>query len=270
MLPPGMASQHYSPQSPLQQQPSPNFQQPSQQLPMQPQPQQQPQQHNAQPALSMPPPIVPTSRPTDPTDLADALASAGIDLKEEEARLAAFSATNGIGNGIGGGGAGLATGPFANGYGAARGYPQVLSAEEQAEQVKRQQAERRANHFNDPFLTPTVLSNRIYKKTVAESLGKPFTLASSNGVMQTAGPAADVVTLLSLATSDRLKGLITRSIALARRRRTSTIVPQEWVPRVKGATPDPSSAISPRGGTKRTHVRVCSLRHYLPRYCRVL
>ena len=179
----------------------------------------------------MPPPTAPVSKPTDPNDLADALTSAGIDLKEEEARLASFSAGGGVGS--------YAIDPYT-------GMP--VSAEDAHAMEVRRRAQLRTNHLNDPFLNPQVLSNRLLNKTRTENC-TAFTL---DPAMAAGNQNTDIVTLLSLACRDRLNALLTRSTALAKvRRRPQTQITGEWADHVKGANaegrPDSASATSPTG-----------------------
>ncbi|KAL0635532.1 hypothetical protein Q9L58_005463 [Maublancomyces gigas] len=175
----------------------------------------------------MPPPA---SKPTDPTDLADALTSAGIDLKEEEARLTASTVDE-------------SRGP--------------LNDDEAARIVQRRAAESRTSHLQSPFLEPHILSNRLFRKT-RDSQCQSFTLNTGHGQIVTAGPAADIATLLSLACKERLNQFLTRAVFLARaRRRAQNVVTGEWADSVKGASPDvkaavPDSAISPGNPLKRS------------------
>lgn len=175
----------------------------------------------------MPPPA---SKPTDPTDLADALTSAGIDLKEEEARLTASTSS-------------------AN--------PLASSSDEEAARIyHRRQAEMRAAHLTDPFLQPEILSNRLFRKT-RDSACQLFTLNAGNGTIVTHGQQADIATLLSLGCKERLNQFITRAVVLARaRRRAQNVVSGEWADSVKGASVDPKaipdSAISPGNPLKRS------------------
>lgn len=175
----------------------------------------------------MPPPA---SKPTDPTDLADALTSAGIDLKEEEARLTASTVDE-------------SRGP--------------LNDDEAARIVQRRAAESRASHLQSPFLEPHILSNRLFRKT-RDSQCQSFTLNTGHGQIVTGGPAADIATLLSLACKERLNQFLTRAVFLARaRRRAQNVVTGEWADSVKGASPDvkavvPDSAISPGNPLKRS------------------
>lgn len=177
----------------------------------------------------MPPPTAPVSKPTDPNELADALTSAGIDLKAEEAQLAQFATASTTSS-------------------AAAQYPgQQISEQEIRDKALRRQAEFRTQHFNDPFLAPQILSNRLCRKTRAESCSL-YTLRDNDGNIAGAGPNADIAVLLSLATRERIIGLVTRGAALAKaRRRPQTLVQGEWADRVKGVTPElaPISAVSP-------------------------
>ncbi|KAL7267338.1 hypothetical protein RUND412_010082 [Rhizina undulata] len=199
--------------------------------------QQQQQQHAS---TSMPPPSAPPSKPTeaplkptDPSDLADALTSAGIDLKEEEAKLASFS---------------TGTGSASNSYLDPSLPP---NSDEAYRLAQRRQAETRAVHLNNPFVDPRALSNRLLKKT-REAHCKEFTLRDQTaGQVMTSGPQADIVTLLSLACKERVTALLNRSIVLGRtRRRGHNVVTGEWANFVKGYNPDnkPDSTtmISPR------------------------
>lgn len=160
----------------------------------------------------MPPPTAPASKPTDPTDLADALTSAGIDLKEEEARLAQFSNTG-----------------FQHGYNVDPYTGQPLSAEDAMRIEHRRRAALKANHLNDPFLHPNVLAGILANKTRTENCNQ--------FVFDASGAGHDIVTLLSLAASERLKTLLTRSTALAKvRRRPQTTITGEWADKIAGAT----------------------------------
>ncbi|KAA8892833.1 transcription initiation factor TFIID component TAF4 [Sphaerosporella brunnea] len=179
----------------------------------------------------MPPPTAPASKPTDPTDLADALTSAGIDLKEEEARLAS------------GGGHGMSFNVDP--------YTGALSQEDAHRMEQRMRAQGRAIHTNDPFLNFTVLSNRILNKTHAENCSA-FSIADNN--QPSHNQNVELITLVSLAARERLKTLLTRSMALAKvRRRPQTHITGEWADCVEGVTPeirpDGGSAVSPRGGS---------------------
>ena len=201
----------------------------------------------------MPPPATtnPTSKPIDPTDLADALTSAGIDLKEEEARLASG-------------------GTYTAEY---NGYPGMPLSQEEAD--LRMWAAVKANHLHDPFLDAQVLSNRLLIKTRNEGCTS-FTI--SDPAMPAHKENMDVVTLLSLACRERLNSLLTRSTALARvRRRPQTHITGEWADRVMGVTPEirpgapPGSAgsvlsaISPGSNSlKRETTTLC------PRVCRIV
>ncbi|KAG0636927.1 hypothetical protein HOY80DRAFT_925010 [Tuber brumale] len=166
------------------------------------------QQQQQLASSSMPPPSAPASKPTDPTDLADALTSAGIDLKEEEARLHIESNVSSL-------------------------------PEDQAIRiVQRRYAESRANHLNNPFLEAPVLANRLLRKT-REAHCQPFTLTNSAGHAMTTGTQADTVALLSLAARERVNQILTRAIVLARSRRKATnVVIGDWADAVKDATPD--------------------------------
>ena len=165
----------------------------------------------------MPPPATtnPASKPIDPTDLADALTSAGIDLKEEEARLASG-------------------GNYTAQY---NGYPGMpLSQEEANRQELRKRASVKANHLHDPFLNAHILSNRLLNKTQNEGCA-PFTIGDLS--MPVHKENMDIVALLSLACRERLTSLLSRSTALARvRRRPQTHITGEWADRVMGVTPD--------------------------------
>ncbi|KAI5820262.1 transcription initiation factor TFIID component TAF4 [Pyronema omphalodes] len=208
-------------------------QQQQQQFQQQQQQQQQipPQQQQQQQAMnSMPPPTAPASKPTDPTDLADALTSAGIDLKEEEARLAQFSNTG-----------------FQHGYNVDPYTGQPLSAEDAMRIEHRRRAALKANHLNDPFLHPNVLAGILANKTRAENCNQ--------FVFDASGAGHDIVTLLSLAASERLKTLLTRSTALAKvRRRPQTTITGEWADRIAGATTEGgtnATSSSPKNNLKR-------------------
>jgi len=117
---------------------------------------------------------------------------------------------------------------------------------------QRRRAVLRANHLNDPFLNPQVLSNRLHNKTRTENctaftLGDPAAATSQN---------ADIVTLLSLACRERLNMLLTRSTVLARvRRRPQTIITGDWADYVEGVTPevrqDSAGAVSPKGTSQK-------------------
>ncbi|KAF8545456.1 transcription initiation factor TFIID component TAF4, partial [Trichophaea hybrida] len=237
--------QQYSPapQQPMQQYPVQSQQPPQQQQPQfvhqqqlqyqqyQQQQQQQQQQQNA--ANSMPPPTVPASKPTDPTDLADALTSAGIDLKEEEARLAQFSSG----------------GSFGGSYNVDPYTGMPVSQEDVQRVEQRRRAALRANHLNDPFLNPQVLSNRLLSKLRAEN-----TTSTLGDTAAAPNQNADILALLSLACRERLNTLLTRSTVLARvRRRPQTIITGEWADYVEGVTPevrpDSGSAVSPQGAS---------------------
>lgn len=179
----------------------------------------------------MPPPTAPASKPTDPNDLADALTSAGIDLKEEEAQLASFCSGGSVPR------------PFnPDPY---NGVP--LSKEDARKLEVRRRAEMNINHANNPFLSFAGLSNVLLNKTLAQNC-KPFTLSDPAGNISLSGQNADIITLLSLACRDRLNSLITRSIALAKaRRRPQTHVTGEWADQVINGI-RPESVISPRTG----------------------
>ncbi|RPA99531.1 hypothetical protein L873DRAFT_1767248 [Choiromyces venosus 120613-1] len=166
------------------------------------------QQQQQQASSSMPPPSAPASKPTDPTDLADALTSAGIDLKEEEARLHVESNVSSL-------------------------------PEDQAIRiVQRRYAESRANHLNNPFLETPVLANRLSRKT-REAHCQQFSLTNNAGQVMTTGTQADTVALLSLAARERVNQILTRAIVLARSRRKATnVVIGDWADAVKDAALD--------------------------------
>ena len=166
----------------------------------------------------MPPPSAPASKPTDPTDLADALTSAGIDLKEEEARLSHFT----------------------------RAGPGTLLEDEATRLVQRRYAESRAHHLANPFLETPVLSSRLHRKT-KDTQCQPFVLNTTTQPPPQGGQA-DIIALLSLGARERVNQIMTRAIVLARTRRKGTnVVTGEWANAVRGATLDngPASAISP-------------------------
>jgi hypothetical protein len=187
----------------------------------------------------MPPPTAPASKPTDPTDLADALTSAGIDLKEEEARLASGGGHHGMSYNVD---------PYT-------GAP--LSQADAQRMEQRRQAQQRASHMNDPFLNPSLLSSRLFNKTRAENCN-PFSITEPT--LPNHAQNVEIVTLLSLACRERLKTLLTRSMALAKaRRRPQTHITGEWADYVEGVTPevrpgalDGASAVSPKGIKRET------------------
>lgn len=159
---------------------------------------------------SMPPPTTPASqKQTDPSDLADALTAAGVDLKAEEAQMSAFVPPN---------------------------VPQ--SQQEQYANALRRQAEIRANHMNDPFLHPRRLNDVLHKKTLAEGL-PAFNLHNVNGEIQFHGAQADIAALLSLAARERMRDLITRGATMAKaRRRPQGVITGEWATMIEGETPE--------------------------------
>ncbi|TGZ83315.1 hypothetical protein EX30DRAFT_304589, partial [Ascodesmis nigricans] len=185
---------------------------------MTPPAQQQQQQQQQQQLNSMPPPTTPASKPTDPNDLADALTSAGIDLKAEEAQLASF----------------VPGGP--------------RSQEEIYQQAMRQQAEHRSHHLNNPFLNPRAVNQILLKKTTSDHC-QPFNVIEPNGAISLAGQGADIMTLLSLASRERMRDLLTRAVALAKaRRRPQGIIHGPWADQVAGVKPEmkiPDATISP-------------------------
>lgn len=192
----------------------------------------------------MPPPTAPASKPTDPTDLADALTSAGIDLKEEEARLAQSSSGAGFGGSYN-------VDPHT-------GLPASLDDAQKAEQRRR--VILRANHLNDPFLEPRALTSRLASKTRAENCAE-FVAPDATAPPATTAAAAvaasqstDIVTLLSLACRERLNTLLNRSSALAKvRRRPQSTISGEWADYIEGVTPEirqeSIGAVSPKGGS---------------------
>lgn len=137
---------------------------------------------------------------TDTNELADALASAGIDLKEEEAHLSM---------------------PINNSF---QGLNPVESMN------IRRDAESRANHALNPFINTRVLQNKI--RTKAREHNMNLGIAVQQGI---GSVSQDVTTFLSLAMRERLHGLVTRSIVLARQRRAGTgMISGEWGAFVKG------------------------------------
>lgn len=157
---------------------------------------------------SMLPPPPPSQQPgggggqppkaTDTNELADALASAGIDLKEEEAHLSMPVNSN-------------------------------ISGINAAESLSiRRDAELKANHALNPFVNTRVLQNKIRAKAREHNM----TLGMSQGLGTV---SQDITTYLSLAMRERLHGLVTRSIVLARQRRVGNgMISGEWGAFVKG------------------------------------
>lgn len=178
-------------------------------------------------SMSMAPPPVPAqqgnnqgqaAKGTDTNVLADALASAGIDIKEEEAQLA------NLGNQSGAPTAASSfqstvDGSFGPGYGQA--------GVDEAARLRRI-AEIKANHANDPFLNARQLAMKVYEVSKNNKLGNAFV---GGGV----SPSVDVQTLISLAAKERIATLLTRAVAIGRQRRQANgIITGEWAPLVKG------------------------------------
>lgn len=135
---------------------------------------------------------------TDTNELADALASAGIDLKEEEAHLSMPMTAS---------------------------FPGLNPHE--SLHIRRN-AELKANHALDPFIDPRVLHTRIRAKAKEQNM----TLSAQQGIGIV---SQDITTFLSLAMRERVHGLITRSIVLARQRRAGNgMISGEWGAFVKG------------------------------------
>ncbi|KAF8462911.1 transcription initiation factor TFIID component TAF4 [Kalaharituber pfeilii] len=145
----------------------------------------------------------PAMKPTDTNELADALASAGIDLKEEEAHLVMPS--------------------------------HAIPGANAAESMNlRKAAELKANHALNPFLNIRVLQSKIRAKAREHNMtlgvGQQQQQQGAMGMV-----SQDITTFLSLAMRERLAGLVTRSIVLARQRRVGTgMISGEWGPYVKG------------------------------------
>ena len=154
-------------------------------------------------------------RATDTNELADVLASSGIDLREEEAHLTLPSHLQ---------------------------YPaHNLAATTAAHLTARRQAELKANHANNPFLNARAMQNKIRLKARENNMTLGASLQQQQQQQQVGAQAPvgmvaqDITTFLSLGTRERLAGLLTRSVVLARQRRVGNgSISGEWGSFVKG------------------------------------
>ncbi|RPA73871.1 hypothetical protein BJ508DRAFT_418869 [Ascobolus immersus RN42] len=163
---------------------------------------------------------------TDTTELADALASAGIDLREEEANLSNLPLDPPPGSVFHGHlGPG---GPYPPGT---HGFMQVGpngALVFTPEQRARQDAQIRSNHQNNPFLNLRMAQFRVVNLARDNKL-QGTTYSHQNSM--------DIATLLSIAARDRLASLLTRAAAISRqRRRANGVITGEWAPLVQGGT----------------------------------
>ncbi|KAK7517632.1 transcription initiation factor TFIID component TAF4 family-domain-containing protein [Phyllosticta citriasiana] len=239
---------------------------------------------------------------TDLNDLSDSIASAGIDLREEENYLAqtwqnqhhqaqsqSFSAQftpspstispsnsfNALGGSFGGHPAFQGAGPVSQ--------PPVSEKTVEDEMHEKHKAAARAlaesaqQELNDPFLKANSIRNRIGK--IAFSAGVNFSVeglydriekksknlegmhgitaigpdgtgivrAEADALLDTSAPLVDILTLLSLATKDRLRTVLEDSYALARSRQLNSdgVVPPEYADIATGTGPErPATAVS--------------------------
>lgn len=133
------------------------------------------------------------------------------------------------------------------------------SAEEQAEQARkkflRDKLERQQYHLNDPFLFGSTVNKKLYKHAAAAHIEYPdkglmarqphlpplqiavigpdkhevLTVIKGQDILYLDVPLSDILTLLSLATQERLRVIVENTATLAKGRKTSShgIVPPE-------------------------------------------
>ncbi|KAI9764785.1 MAG: hypothetical protein M1840_008054 [Geoglossum simile] len=251
---------------------------------------QHPQQSLQQPqgTGAMGPPSKPVEKATDTAELADVLASSGIDLKDEEIFLtssynssnrqfnnasfvsnnasfsspnssqstpATLSTSNSFNNNASFGSTGenvLATAGSLHGPPAPYSLAEEFQKQEQKKAVRRQQ-ESRQYHLNHPFLNGGPLRNRLARRAYENGARLPpeemqhsqplrqtnSTITGPDGskivaytgtVVSSDSSIAEILTLLSLAAGERLRGLIEDAAALSKGRRTGShgLVPPEW------------------------------------------
>ncbi|KAI9730272.1 MAG: hypothetical protein M1834_006036 [Cirrosporium novae-zelandiae] len=264
---------------------------------------------------SMGPPSRPNEKATDTTELADVLASSGVDLREEEALLTqpylnsnmqynqtSFNANSfntnagsflsqGSSNGIPSGGSFqeyasiYQPGPANTFYGAGPyNQPAVpyKSPEEIAQEQKRiaerKLAERRQYHLNYPFLDGRPLDKKIrditykhgaqppgpntvfhatklndgkYPSADVESPdGSVITIYKGEAIVDRNSPLVDIISLLSLACEEHVRGLVEDAAALAKGRQTGSqgVVPAEWTDLALEGGADAQTASTAKGG----------------------
>jgi hypothetical protein len=236
----------------------------------------------------MGPPSKPVEKATDTAELADVLASSGIDLKDEETFLtsaynssnrqfnntsfvsgnasfssatssqstpATLSASNSFNNNASFSSTGesvLATAGSFHGPPAPYSSVEELQKQEQKKAIRRQQ-ESRQFHLNHPFLSGGPLRNRLARRAYENGARLPpeevqhpqlprqttSTITGPDGskivahtgtVVSSDSSIAEILTLLSLAAGERLRGLIEDAATLSKGRRTGShgLVPPEW------------------------------------------
>lgn len=210
-----------------------------------------------------------TDKATDINDITDVLAAGGVNLKDEESYLtdtyrnqhSSFGSQPGITpNSSFGAWTQNATGhPAFQGAGPAS--QPTIDEKKLEDEVKekdkaaaRALAAHRAEHLNDPFLAALPvrhkLSNHAYLNGVRLNLegvydkiptergnasqtgpdGTTIVALRAPSLLNKGAPLQDIITLISLAAQERLRGLLEDAYALARGRLLGThgIVPPEW------------------------------------------
>jgi Transcription initiation factor TFIID component TAF4 family len=197
----------------------------------------------------------PQDKPIDTNDLADVLAGGVVDLKDEEMALqgsyfgsqpqasnnnyqyqppnASFTSSPStvahtpnasFDNSFNAGSQGGSFGPPV---------PQSQYEEQRRNEQIRALATSKQYHLNEPFLGPGALSQKVKKASLGNRLRLPIDdiMQSRMGQQIHADNSlADMVTILSLAANDRLRGLVetARVLSSSRRKTAHGQVPTEW------------------------------------------
>ncbi|KAI9817483.1 MAG: hypothetical protein M1827_001093 [Pycnora praestabilis] len=233
----------------------------------------------------MGPPSRPVEKATDTTELTDVLASSGIDIKDEEAALtnsyyqqpqstfqpnnaSSFNSTTSNGsnsstisastsyNNLSQSqpGQGAVFGPGAHFKSA---LPGAIS-DEDAKNAARRLNDSRQHHLSDSFLYGHTLRQKIYGRTYENGVQMPLdglydavgTAAKGGSLVDRDASMADILSLLSLAANERLRGLVEDAAALAKGRQVGShgLVPPEWSDIATGIGAELATASSAQGG----------------------
>ncbi|KAI9669174.1 MAG: hypothetical protein M1829_005175 [Trizodia sp. TS-e1964] len=205
---------------------------------------------------TMGPPSKPLDKATDTTELADVLTASGVDLKGEEEALTRSYFDQGTTNQAGQYGRYPAGGydlmvrdaygnPKGSAYYGVQKTPEQI-VEENKKRIARERNEHRALHLNDPFLFSNTLRHKIGKVTYEQVVSMPLEGVfertthgydgsipkhpATAGFLNPQASLVDILSLVSLATQYRLRGLMEDALLMAEGRRQGShgVVPPEW------------------------------------------
>ena len=147
------------------------------------------------------------------------------------------------------------------------------------EAAARALAEAQQHHLNDPFLQAQAVRNKLASKAYEHGIGinveglfdkiaqtpqnttrsvlsgpndEAVGLARADSILNRDAPMVDVITLISLATQERLRGILEDTVAMSRIRQTTAdgVVPPAWADIAVGKGPTKPTTVVPTNITK--------------------